>query len=85
MEEIYNLRQSRLRFKYEIVMNEANCFFFVVQVLRRKSAVYIFHVPQGDDESNYKWRKDIGGENPKNIIFVYKIHYSKYQLMKHFA
>ena len=32
--------------------------FFTVEVLRRKSGVYIFKVPQRDDEWNYKWRKD---------------------------
>ena len=56
--------------------------FFAVQVLRRKSGVFIFKVPQGDDEWNYKWRKDTEGENPKNRIFVCEIHYSKYQLIK---
>ena len=56
--------------------------FFPVQVLRRKSGVYIFKVPPGDDEWNYKWRKDTEGENPKNRIFVCEIHYSKYQLIK---
>ena len=40
--------------------------FFAVQVLTRKSGVYIFNVAQGDDEWNYNWRKD-EGENPKKI------------------
>ena len=43
--------------------------FFAVQVLRRKSSVCIFKIPQGDDKWNYKWRKDTEGENPKNNIF----------------
>ena len=43
--------------------------FFAVQVLRRKSSVYVFKIPQGDDKWNYKWRKDTEGENPKNNIF----------------
>ena len=38
-------------------------------------------VPQGDDEWSSKQRKDTKGENPKNI-YVYEIHYSKYQLVK---
>ena len=45
-----------------------------VQVLRRKSGVYIFNVPQGDVEWNYKWRKGTEGENPKNNIFVCELH-----------
>ena len=50
--------------------------FFNVQVLRRKSGVFIVKVPQGDNEWNCKWRKDTKGENPKkkylrleNILF----------------
>ena len=50
--------------------------FFVVQVLRRKSGVFIVKVPHGDNEWNSKWRKDTKGENPKkkylrleNILF----------------
>ena len=39
--------------------------FFVVQVLRRKSGVFIVKVPHGDNEWNSKWRKDTKGENPK--------------------
>ena len=56
--------------------------FFAVQVLRRKSGVYIFKVPQGEDEWNYKWRKDTKGENPTSNIFICEIHHSKYQLIK---
>ena len=41
--------------------------FFAVQVLRRKSGVYFFIEPQGDDEWNSKWKKDTEGENPKKI------------------
>ena len=41
--------------------------FFAVQVLRRKSSVYILKVTQGDDEWNSKWGGDTKGENPKNI------------------
>ena len=41
--------------------------FFAVQVLRRKFGVFIFKLPQGDDEWNSKWRKDTEGENPKKI------------------
>ena len=55
--------------------------FLAVQVLRRKSGVYILKVPQGDDEWNSKQRKDTKEENPKNIP-IYKIQYSKYQLVK---
>ena len=64
-------------------MNEANFFFFfAVQVLRRKSGVYIFKVPRRDNESNYKWRKDNEGENPKNNIFVVKYIILKIDLQK---
>ena len=59
-----------------------NSLFFFAQLLRRKSGVYIFQVPQGGDEWNSKWRKEIKGENPKKNIFVSEIHYSKYQLIK---
>ena len=62
-------------------MNKANYLFFAVQILRRKSGVYILKVPQGDDEWNSKRRKETRGENPKNIS-VCEIHYSKYQLIK---
>ena len=55
--------------------------FFAVQVLGRKSGIYVLKVPQGDDEWNAKRRKDTKGENPKNIA-VCKMHYSKYQLIK---
>ena len=48
-------------------MHEANYFLFAVQVLRRKSIVYILNVPQGEDEWNSKWKTDTKGENPKNI------------------
>ena len=47
--------------------------FFAIQVLRRKSDVCIFKVPQGDGEWNSKWRKDTN---------VCERHYSKYQLIK---
>ena len=46
------------------------------------AGVYIFKAPEGDDEWNYKWKKDIEGENLKNNIFVWEIHFSKYQLIK---
>ena len=42
--------------------------FFDVQVLRRKSGVYILKVLQGDNESNSKRRKDTKGENPKKSL-----------------
>ena len=38
--------------------------FFAVQVLRRKSGVYILKVFQGDDKWNSKRRKDTKGQNP---------------------
>lgn len=41
--------------------------FFTVRVLRRKSGVYIFKVPQRDNEWNYKWRKDTEEQNPKKM------------------
>ena len=43
------------------------------QVLRRKSSVYIFKVPQGDDEWNYKWRKDTGAGkiHPGSILLLF--------------
>ena len=41
--------------------------FFAVQVSERKSGVYIFKVPQGDNEWSSKRKKDTKGENPKNI------------------
>ena len=41
-------------FLNEKVMNQIT-LFFAVQVLR-KSGVYIFKVPQGDDEWNSNWR-----------------------------
>ena len=41
---------------------------FAVQVLRRKSGVYILKVPQGDDEWNSKRRKGDKGENPKKYL-----------------
>ena len=41
---------------------------FAVQVLRRKSGVYILKVPQGDDEWNSKRRKGAKGENPKKYL-----------------
>ena len=44
--------------------------FFAIQVLRRKSDVCIFKVPQGDGEWNSKWRKDTEGENPKKTSSV---------------
>ena len=56
--------------------------FFAVQILRRKSGVYILKIPQGDNEWNSKRRKDIKGENPKKISPVYEIHYSKHKLTK---
>ena len=62
-------------------MNQST-LFFVVQFLRRKSGVYIFKAPQGDDEWKYKWRKDIEGENSENNISIYEIHFPKYQLIK---
>ena len=37
---------------------------------------------QGDDEWKYKWKKNTEVESPKNNIFVYEIHYSKYQVIK---
>ena len=55
--------------------------FFAVQILKRKSDVYIFEVPQGDNGWNSKRRKDNESEDPKNV-FVCEIHYSKYQLIK---
>ena len=64
-----------------MVMNKANYLFFAVQILRRKSGVYILKAPQEDDEWNSKRRKHTRGENPKNIS-VCEIHYSKYQLIK---
>ena len=42
--------------------------FLAVQVLRRKSGVYILKVPQGDDEWNSKQRKNTKGESPKKHI-----------------
>ena len=51
-------------------MSEKITLFFAAQVLRRKSDVYIFKVPPGQDEWNYKRRKDTNGDNPKNNIFV---------------
>ena len=42
--------------------------FLAVQVLRRKSGVYILKVPQGDDEWNSTQRKDTMGENPKKYL-----------------
>ena len=42
--------------------------FFAVQVLRRKSGVYILKVPQVDDEWNSKRRKDTKGQNPKKYL-----------------
>ena len=55
-------------------------FFFSVQILRRKSGVYILKVPQGGDEWNSKWKKVTEEENPKKILR--EIHYCKYQLIK---
>ena len=54
--------------------------FFSVQVLRRKSGVYILKIPQGDNEWNSKRRKDIKGENPKKNISSLCI--SKHKLTK---
>ena len=42
--------------------------FFAVQVLRRKSRVYILKVPQGDDEWNSQQKKDTRGDNLKKYI-----------------
>ena len=44
--------------------------YFAVQVLRRKSGVYILKVLQGDNEWNSKQRND------------FEIYYSKYQPIK---
>ena len=44
--------------------------FFAVQVLTRKSGVYIFKVPQGDDKWNSKWKKATEVENPKKNPFL---------------
>ena len=51
--------------------------FFTIQVLRSKSGVYRFKVPQGVDERNYNRRKDTEGENSKNNILHCEIHYSR--------
>ena len=63
----YNLRQSRL---FQDIPRHSRMklitSFYVVQVLRRKSGV-IFKVLQGDDDWNYKWRKDTEVENPKTV------------------
>ena len=56
--------------------------FFAVQVLKRKSDVYILKVPQGGNEWNSKRWKDAKGDNPKKISPFYEIHCSKYQLIK---
>ena len=55
--------------------------FFAAQLLRRNSDVCILKVSQGDDEWNFKRRKDTMGENP-NKISVCEIHCSKYQFIK---
>ena len=39
-----------------------------VQVLRRKSGVYILKEAQGDDEWNSKRRKDTKGGNPEKHL-----------------
>ena len=44
---------------------------FAVQVIRRKSGVYILKVSQGSNEWNSKRRKDTKEENPKKISPVY--------------
>ena len=41
---------------------------FAVQVLRRKSGVYILKVPQRNDEWNSKWREDTKGKNPQKYF-----------------
>ena len=57
----YNLRHSRLCFKTcqgdpnETVINEAKYLLL--------AGVYIFKAPEGDDEWNYKWKKDIEAES----------------------
>ena len=63
-------------------MNEANYFIFRCSSSRTKSGVYIFKIPQGDDEWNSKWRNDTEGENHKKNIFVCAMHNSEYQLIK---
>ena len=82
----YNLRSSRLCFKISQGVPEWNSndwtkllYFFGVQVLRRKSGVYIFKVHQGDDEWNYNWNKKTLRETILKTIFICEIHYSKYQ------
>ena len=42
--------------------------FFAVHVLREKSGAYIFKVPQGHDEWNFKWRKDTKGGNSQKYL-----------------
>ena len=54
--------------------------FFAVQVLIKKSGNDFFKVPQEKNEWNYKWRKDIEAENPKNNISaceILNINYAK--------
>ena len=75
--------QPRICFKITQGITEWNSnkwskFTFSVQVLKRKSGVYISKAFQGND----KWRKGTEEENPKKYIFVSEIHYSKYQLIK---
>ena len=55
--------------------------FFAVQVLRRKSRVYILKVPPGDDDGILNRGKTIREIILKNIS-VCEIYYSKYQLEK---
>ena len=41
---------------------------FAVQVLRRKSGVYILKVPQRNDEWNSKWREGTKRKNPQKYF-----------------
>ena len=68
----HNLRQSRICFRLSQCVpewnnNEANYFISCCSDSRRKSGVYIFKVPQVDNEWNSKWRKGTEGGNPKQI------------------
>ena len=42
-------------------MNEGNYFIFRCSSFRRRSGVYIFKVPQGDNKWNSEWKKDTEG------------------------
>ena len=61
-------------------MHEANYFTFRSSSSRKKSGIYFFRVPPGNNDWNTKWRKALR-ERILKIIFVCEIHYPEYQLI----